>query len=90
MSPWIGGTLPETTEPQLRQVFALWHHSWSGLEPSAEERIIDKVECGCSWRDSTRYWGHQLLMQWKWDHSDRATLLAEEAEQAKQRLPWLD
>jgi hypothetical protein len=107
-TPWIGGTLPEITEPQLKQIFVLTHHSWGGqqqirmipgplgrgmtlignIAPSSEELDVDRIDCSCNWRECTRYWGSQLLLQWKWDHLDRATLLAEEAEQDRQAYPW--
>lgn len=42
------------------------------IEPNPEELRIESVHCGQSWRDCTRFWGHQLLLQWQWDTKDRS------------------
>jgi hypothetical protein len=92
-STWIGDSEPPLSEPKLREMALLTHHSWDGkpnifwtwhLMPS-DFRAIGKIKLSNADRHATSqsYTGWQSVpldtyAQWRWDH-DREALLEDEA-----------
>ena len=90
---WVGDAVPGITEPRLRKVLRLTHHSWQNEphvvwvagRPPGEFRRIGHIAPRASEpkrkHSAFSTWGglpHQVLLQWRWD-KDRAALLREEA-----------
>jgi hypothetical protein len=98
-SAWVGTAPPDLAEPLLRRILVLTHHSWKNEPeilwvdapvPGDFTRLgrlpMDDDDAELEAHGSG-HWVHfpmQVLMQWRWDHQ-RATVLAEEEAQQKQR-----
>ncbi len=92
-SDWIGNESPALSNPAIRKILALTHHSWSGKPdmlwisepPPKEFRILGQikllqkdVKADCGSYGGWDSLPLQVLMQWRWDH-EREKVLAEDA-----------
>lgn len=98
-SPWIGRAPPELTEPRLRDILILTHHSWDNhpealwtIDPlPGSFKLLGVVEPSpneelmqCPSFGEWSTLALQVLLQWRWDN-DREALLEEDAEEEKRR-----
>jgi hypothetical protein len=95
VSPWIGTQPPDVSEPQLREILCLTHHSYQGQHevvwvtnpvPATFTRLgeippteADRVLTCSAWT-GWESCPHQVFLQWRWDH-ERDQVLAEDEAQ---------
>ncbi len=100
-SPWIGSAPPDLTEPTLRKVLRLTHHSWdkgpclawvSDPVPPAFVHLGNlppKAKEASASSNSSSDWSSsplQLFLQWRWDHERAAVEAEDEARRECERV----
>ncbi|MBX7223067.1 MAG: hypothetical protein K1Y36_24185 [Blastocatellia bacterium] len=102
-SAWVGESIPEAENPELRPILHLTHHSWKNepelwwvSDPVPAEFIPlgiipptrEEQELA---RPTYGYWSSltfQPLLQWRWDHEREAVLAEDVIEKQKEHERW--
>jgi hypothetical protein len=103
-SSWIGERIPNCSEPALREILVLTHHSWlkkaqivwvEGSPPKGFELIgmipptVAEKKLPSNVHGGWEGARLQALLQWRWDH-EREAVLVEDAANEKERLKQID
>jgi hypothetical protein len=96
-TPWVGTAPPDLSEPALREVLVLTHHSWrdepemSWVDDPVPADFVRLGELPPTRAEAKREcmsfagwvsFPQQVLLQWRWDHA-RAAVDAEDAAEAR-------